>query len=112
MESNLALDSVEASNPKIGYPLGAICIINGVYIGRGTALDNPFVIGRDGSRDAVIGKYKSWLQQQILAQNSGVAEIMASMTSASTLCCTSGVDNCHGEVVRDLWYEFFDTGYF
>jgi len=27
-------------------------------------LSNPFVIGRDGSRDEVIAKYRAWIGQQ------------------------------------------------
>ena len=31
----------------------------GIYIGRGSAWGNPFVIGRDGDRAEVIEKYKN-----------------------------------------------------
>jgi hypothetical protein len=32
-----------------------------VYIGRPSKWGNPFVIGRDGDRRAVIAKYEAWL---------------------------------------------------
>ncbi len=35
------------------YPAGAI------YIGRGSLWGNPFVIGKDGDRDAVIDRYEA-----------------------------------------------------
>lgn len=35
-----------------------------VYIGRGSKWGNPFVIGRDGDRAAVITKYEHWLRSQ------------------------------------------------
>ena len=38
-----------------GIPPGA------VYIGRPSVWGNPFVIGKDGSRDDVIAKYEAWL---------------------------------------------------
>ena len=36
----------------------------GVYVGRGTPLGNPFHIGKDGTREEVIRKYAAWLKQQ------------------------------------------------
>ena len=35
-----------------------------VYIGRPSIWGNPFVIGKDGSRDGVIAKYEAWLLSQ------------------------------------------------
>ena len=32
-----------------------------VYIGRGSLFGNPFRIGKDGTREEVIRKYKKWL---------------------------------------------------
>jgi len=32
-----------------------------VYIGRGSKWGNHFVVGRDGSREEVIAKYKEWI---------------------------------------------------
>lgn len=31
------------------------------YIGRPSVLGNPFVIGRDGDRKTIMGKYRTWL---------------------------------------------------
>lgn len=41
-----------------GVPAGA------VYIGRGSKWGNPFRIGGDGDRAAVIGKHARWLGEQ------------------------------------------------
>ncbi len=41
-----------------GVPAGA------VYIGRGSKWGNPFRIGPDGDRAAVIAKYERWLADQ------------------------------------------------
>ena len=35
-----------------------------VYIGRGSPYGNPFVIGKDGTREQVIAKYEEWLMKQ------------------------------------------------
>jgi hypothetical protein len=41
-----------------GVPAGTI------YIGRGSKWGNPFRIGPDGNRAAVIAKYEGWLRDQ------------------------------------------------
>jgi hypothetical protein len=35
------------------------------YVGRPSALGNPSVVGRDGSREEVIGKYRRWLWERL-----------------------------------------------
>lgn len=35
-----------------------------VYIGRPSKWGNPFSIGRDGSREEVIEKYREWIESQ------------------------------------------------
>jgi hypothetical protein len=35
-----------------------------VYVGRPSKWGNPFVLGRDGSRDEVIRKYRAWTVTQ------------------------------------------------
>ena len=35
-----------------------------VYVGRPSKWGNPFVIGRDGTRDEVVAKYRAWILQQ------------------------------------------------
>jgi hypothetical protein len=42
----------------VGTPTGA------VYIGRGSKWGNPFKIGQDGDRSAVIAKHEAWLRDQ------------------------------------------------
>ena len=37
---------------------------NAIYIGRGSKWGNPFRIGPDGDRAAVIGKHERWLRDQ------------------------------------------------
>lgn len=36
-----------------------------VYVGRPSVLGNPFVIGKDGDRPAVIFKYRRWLWTEL-----------------------------------------------
>jgi hypothetical protein len=34
----------------------------GVYVGRPSALGNPFLVGRDGTRAEVVATYRAWLR--------------------------------------------------
>ncbi len=73
-----------------GMPPGA------VYIGRPSIWGNPFVIGKDGSRNAVIAKYEAWL----LSQSSLVTEL-AQLRGKDVVCwCAPAC--CHGDVLVRL----------
>lgn len=41
---------------------------NSAYIGRPSKYGNPFVIGKDGTREEVIAKYQQWLNSDEAAQ--------------------------------------------
>lgn len=56
-----------------------------VYVGRPTALGNPFVIGRDGSRADVLQKYRRWLWGAMQSRNETVlAELRRLAEQAAT----------------------------
>jgi hypothetical protein len=67
-----------------------------VYIGRGGKWGNPFIIGKDGSRDEVIGKYVEWVvkQQALLA---ALPEL-----EGKVLGCYCKPAACHGDVLVSL----------
>ena len=69
-----------------------------VYIGRGRASPwgNPFQIGKDGTREEVIAKYRAWLLQQ--------PELMARLPElrGKILGCWCSPKPCHGEVLAAL----------
>ncbi|SEP53675.1 MULTISPECIES: DUF4326 domain-containing protein [Amycolatopsis] len=67
-----------------------------VYIGRPSKWGNPFVIGRDGSREQVITRYERWL----LAQPELVAALAE--LSGKTLGCWCAPNRCHGDVLAAL----------
>jgi hypothetical protein len=78
-------------NKKItGVPPGA------VYIGRPSKWGNPFVIGRDGTRGAVVAKYRAWL--------SGNPALMAALPElcGKDLVCWCAPQACHGDVLLKL----------
>ena len=67
-----------------------------VYIGRPGPWGNPFVIGKDGTREEVIQKYKEW----ILTQDLLMQEIPS--LKGKTLSCWCYPKPCHGDVLVEL----------
>ena len=67
-----------------------------VYIGRPSKWGNPFVIGRDGTRDDVIARYEAWLLEQ--------PELIAALPelAGKTLGCWCAPKACHGDVLARL----------
>ena len=67
-----------------------------VYIGRGSKWGNRFVIGRDGSRDDVISKYREWI-----LKNHEVLSCLCELKD-KVLGCYCKPLACHGDVLVEL----------
>jgi len=67
-----------------------------VYIGRPSKWGNPFVIGKDGTREEVIAKYEAWLNRQ--------PALMAALPElrGKVLGCWCAPHACHGDVLARL----------
>ena len=67
-----------------------------IYIGRPSKWGNPFVIGKDGTRQEVVDKYEVWLKKQ--------PELMDSLSELKdkTLACWCSPQTCHGDVLYRL----------
>jgi hypothetical protein len=64
-----------------------------VYIGRGGQWGNPFLIGKDGTREEVIEKYRVWiLGQPVLLRQ-------LPMLKGKRLGCFCAPHACHGDVL-------------
>lgn len=77
-------------NKRTSYPTEAI------LVDRTTKWGNPFVIGKDGTREEVIAKYEAWIVQQ--------PELMAALheLTGKYLVCWCMPEACHGEVLLRL----------
>ncbi|MGH9344373.1 MAG: DUF4326 domain-containing protein [Terriglobia bacterium] len=66
------------------------------YIGRPSKWGNRFVIGKDGTREQVIEKYKAWVVRQ--------PQLMAALPElkGKTLGCWCAPRACHGDVLAEL----------
>ena len=67
-----------------------------VYIGRPSKWGNPFVVGKDGSREEVVEKYEQWLKTQ--------PELVAALPElkGKVLGCWCSPQLCHGDVLARL----------
>jgi hypothetical protein len=68
-----------------------------VYVGRPTKWGNPFAIGRDGTRDEVIAKYRAWIVSQ-----PKLAEDARRELRGHDLVCWCSPEPCHAEVLAKL----------
>jgi hypothetical protein len=64
-----------------------------VYIGRPSIWGNPFVIGKDGSRDEVIAKFETYL-----LGNAGLMKQLHTLTGRDIVCWCAP-SSCHGDVL-------------
>jgi hypothetical protein len=67
-----------------------------VYIGRPSQWGNPFVMGQDGDRAAVVAKYREWVLTQPLLMD------QISTLRGKTLACWCAPHACHGDVLAEL----------
>lgn len=111
------------TNALLGVSACPIIIVNkhhgksGEYIGRGSPLGNPFVIGKDGSREQVIAKYRVWLNEQIMRKNPVVLDELNRLGNKAidekglALQCFCYPKPCHGEVIKEklvkAMYNYF-----
>ncbi len=76
-----------------------------IYVGRPGVLGNPFVIGRDGDRSAVIQKYRRWLWTELQQESGPVFEEihwLANLAKSGdlVLACWCFPQQCHAAVVK------------
>lgn len=74
-----------------GRPSASVCI------GRPSPWGNPFAIGRDGDRDAVMARYVAWL-----GRDPELVDLARRELAGKDLVCWCAPAACHGHVLRDL----------
>ena len=74
-----------------------------VYIGReyegipASKWGNPFVIGKDGTRDEVISKYEEWIKGQ-----PALMDALPELRGKTLGCWCAPTNRCHGDVLAKL----------
>jgi len=70
-----------------------------VFVSRPGPLGNPFVIGIDGDRDAVIRKFKAYFNRRIREDSQYKKDVLK--LEGKDLICWCAPLSCHAEVIRD-----------
>lgn len=73
---------------------------NWVYVGRGSFLGNPFRIGKDGTREEVIEKYREWFAKQW--EKASFRKKVNEYVGDKDLMCYCAPEACHAEVIREF----------
>jgi hypothetical protein len=70
-----------------------------IKITRPSKWGNPYVIGKDGNREEVIAKYRTWIKCQ--------PHLLRALPEldGQTLGCVCKPLPCHGDVLRELLRE-------
>lgn len=71
-----------------------------VYIGRPTRWGNPFKVGVDGDRQAVIEKYEKWVRDQ-----PDLIALIKKHLKGKDLVCFCAPKACHGDVLLKIANE-------
>ncbi len=79
------------NNHHLGIPA------NAVYIGRGTAFGNPFIVGQHGNREQVIQKFADWIETQPKLIERVKAEL-----KGRDLVCSCKPASCHGDLLIQI----------
>jgi hypothetical protein len=66
------------------------------YIGRGTIYGNPYIIGKDGTREEVIKKYSDYFYKKL--RNDWFRNKVLSLKNKSLGCWCKPL-KCHGDVI-------------
>lgn len=75
--------------PKVHNKYHKTAPQNAVYIGRGSPYGNPFVIGRDGTRDEVCDRFEKEVLPSL-----DVSELIG-----KDLVCFCKPQRCHGDAI-------------
>ncbi len=75
---------------------------NYIYIGRPSKWGNPFIIGKDGTREEVIERYRLY----IITKPKLIAALPE--LKGKDLVCWCAPLPCHGDILIDLVRDFVD----
>lgn len=88
------------------------------YAGRPGPLGNPFVMGRDGDRDAVCDKHEAMLRDAAADKpNTTRAARLAlravwALPADAVLACYCAPLRCHCDTIAKIWKEMHEVGWY
>jgi hypothetical protein len=84
-----------------------------VYVGRPSPLGNPYAIGKDGDRAAVVAKYRRWLWANHSSSREvrlALHDLLASARKGPLeLVCWCAPQACHADVIASCLRWLGDT---
>ncbi len=86
------------------------------YVGRPTFFGNPYVIGKDGTREEVVQKYKTkFFIPLLLKGDFYVMYILKTLAAIAKmknlyLVCWCAPKACHGDVIKEFLDRYNATG--
>lgn len=83
------------SNPKVWNKRDPNVPKDAVYVGRPTKWGNPFVIGRDGTREETIQKYRGTIT--LIVERAAKLEL-----KGKHLVCWCAPKPCHADVLLEI----------
>jgi hypothetical protein len=90
--------------------------LKAIYIGRGSALGNPFPISDGRTRAQVIDLYRVWLDEKIKAEDWTVCNelniiaMKAQEPNGVKLKCFCKPLACHGDIIKDVVLKALNQG--
>lgn len=74
--------------------------VNAVYVGRPSKWGNPFVMGKDGTRNEVVKKYKDHLDY-VLEGSPDVKDKLIKELKGKDLVCWCSPETCHADILLE-----------
>lgn len=74
----------------------------GIFIGRGSAVGNPYVLTHEDRRKEVVYKYRLWLLNRLFSKDLKVISFLEKIQADSQLVCFCAPKLCHGDVIINL----------
>lgn len=76
------------------------------YIGRPSALQNPFPITDTCDRDLSVKKFRAYFIARIVERDQAILAALEALSEDDLLMCYCKPAACHGDLVKEIW-EFF-----
>lgn len=76
----------------------------GVYVGRPSMWGNPFVVGRDGTRDEVVEAFERWVRTSADADAARIRRHVKALLGRDLVCWCAPA-RCHASVLEELAFE-------
>lgn len=81
-----------------------------IYIGRGSPLGNPYIIGIHGDLDQVLKMYRTYLVNKLISRDPAIETAMRNLTPDSKIVCFCAPKPCHGNIIEEFWNDLQGEG--